>query len=149
MKGVIRMLSAYPDSNAGSSDEYLMTLAELLCQFPREVAVQACSPIHGVPKKCQQFRPTAGQVRQWCEDASESIWERAKLERPALPPPIVNTTEAERAAHVARVLGRKLSAKDTGERKQPGWITEADAAEILARYEREAGGQQAADEELI
>lgn len=150
MKGVTRMLSAYPETSTGSSDDYLVTLAHVLCQYPREIAVQACSPIHGVPKQCTKFRPTAGQVRQWCEEASESLYERLKLQTRPLPAPTVpQTTEAERCAHVARILGRKLSADDNGKRKQPGWLTEKDAADILQRYERDAQQNQSIDEELI
>jgi hypothetical protein len=61
----------------------------------------------------------------------------------------VQQSTAQRVAHVTRVLGRKLGARDTGERKQPGWITPAQAAEILARHEREANQNQTLDEEQL
>ena len=130
----------------------MMTLAQVICGYPREVAVQACSPVHGVPKRHKDFKPTAGQVRQWCEDESEGIYERAKLETKRLPPPQYDqSTVEERKSHVERVLARlgsKLSRPTSG-RQQPGWITPAQAAEILARHEREANQNQTLDEEQL
>lgn len=110
--GATRMLSAYPEMAKDCSREYLMTLAQTLCQYPREVATQACSPIHGVPRQCKSFRPTAGQIADWCEIRTEPIWERAKLETPALPPPSHSEDEmAEGRARVARSLENFLKGR--------------------------------------
>ena len=68
---VRRMLSAYPDSATCSTD-YIATLTDVLCNFPRTIAVAACSPIHGIPKECKSFRPTAPQLAEWCENRIEA-----------------------------------------------------------------------------
>lgn len=118
MKGVIRMLSAYPETGSKQSRDYLMSLAETLCQFPLEVATKACSPVHGVPKEFKSFPPTAGQVNDWC--AREGEWLRRmadRFNRFALPPPFEQpATQEERAAHVRRVLG-ELAARKTDDSK--------------------------------
>jgi hypothetical protein len=82
-----RMLTAYPETSSGCSDEYLATLAQTLCQFPMEVATAACSPVHGVPKEHRNFRPTAGQIHEWCKHKAGWLARMAERERPALPPP--------------------------------------------------------------
>ena len=151
IKGAVRMLSAYPETAKDVSREYLMTLAETLCQFPLEVATIACSPVHGVPKQFKQFRPTAGQVSEWCEIQTEPLWERAKLETPKLPAPDYDqATCAERKAHVDRVLGRMTEKLKwpTG-KSEPGWLSPEAAAEILAKYEREAKQNQSLDGDLV
>jgi hypothetical protein len=115
LTGTARMLSAYPETAKGCSREYLMTLAETLCQYPREVATQACSPVHGVPKACKSFRPTAGQVAEWCEERTEPLFERMKSERPALPEPTMSDEEmARRKKQIDRVLGRLTDKKTIG-----------------------------------
>jgi len=123
-KAAIRMLSAYPETAKSCSKDYLMALAEVLCNFPREVAVQACSPIHGIPRQHKDFRPTAGQAVEWCEAATKQL--RIDIERererlfptPAIaysrPPALPDLTEeqlAERRAHVKRVLGNLVQLK--------------------------------------
>jgi hypothetical protein len=81
MKGVIRMLAAYSEFSP-CNPEYMMTLAETLCQFPMEVATAACSPIHGAPKEHKNFRPNAGQISEWCE--REAAWLYRMAEREGL-----------------------------------------------------------------
>jgi hypothetical protein len=86
MRAAIRMMSAYSEFSP-CNPEYLMTLAETLCQFPMEVATAACSPVHGVPKEYKTFRPNSGQVSEWCERKAGWLARMAERERPALPPP--------------------------------------------------------------
>lgn len=151
IRGATRMLTAYPETAREMSRDYLMTLAETLCQYPREIATQACSPVHGVPKECKSFRPTAGQVAEWCEIRTEPIFDRYKSERPELPPPTMPEAEmAKRKIQVDRVLASLPGRLKWPEGKsQPGWLTPEAAAEILAKYEREAKQSHLQDEELI
>jgi hypothetical protein len=88
LKAMVRMLTAY--STFRCSDETMLTLAEVLMSFPREVATAACSPIHGVPKTCKEFPPNAGQITDWCTREATGIYSRAKWERDRqlLPPPL-------------------------------------------------------------
>ena len=79
MTGVIRMMSAYSEFSP-CSPEYMMTLAQTLCQFPMEVATAACSPIHGVPKEQKNFRPNSGQVSEWCNREAAFLYRMAKRE---------------------------------------------------------------------
>lgn len=143
------MLSAYPETSTSCSDEYLATLAQVLCGYPREIAIQACSPVHGVPKQHKDFKPTAGQVRQWCEDESERLYERLKLETKRLPAPTVpQTTEAERIAHVERLrkTGQLLGQGPEADLRLPWW-QRLDPKTTLERYEREAQQELAHDDQ--
>lgn len=141
MAGAARMMAAYPEGRTGCSDEYLMALAETLCQWPFEVATKACSPVHGVPKEHKTFRPSAGQVGEWCEREAAWLGRMAERERPALPPPRIDQpSEEERAAHVNRVLG-DLAARTPEQDLRKPWfhrLTITEAQQTLARYEREA-----------
>lgn len=124
------MLSAY--SNGGDlPDDYIGNIAKVLSQFPREVAVQACSPIHGVPRQCKQFRPNAGQVYEWCEIRTEPIWERAKLEVPALPKPTMTEKQvAEGKRHVAQCLAKFMENRVV----RNSWFDRLTAAEAERKY---------------
>src|SRR5262245_1135472 len=75
IKAMIRMMSAYPTFRC--SEESMVTLAEVLLNFPLETAVAAASPVHGVPKSYKDFPPNAGQINDWCERESASLYERA------------------------------------------------------------------------
>src|SRR5262249_5583753 len=77
MASLTRMLTDYTDSNFGFSDEYRMNLAETLCQFPREVATAACSPIHGIPKALKNKPPHTGQIYEWCEREAVKLHQTA------------------------------------------------------------------------
>lgn len=128
------MLSAY--SNGGAlPDGYIASIAQVLTQFPREVVVHACSPVHGVPKDCKQYRPNAGQVYEWCEIHTEPLWERAKLEVPALPPPETPKVDLEeRRKQVAQVLGR-LAERKTIKKSWYDGRSEAEAQKFLDEQE--------------
>ena len=104
LREVGRMLSAY-STGSDLPDGYIANVATVLSQFPREVAVQCCSPVHGIARECKKFRPNVGEVHEWCEIHTEPIWERAKFERPALPAPVIPRAEmAERKAQCDRVI---------------------------------------------
>jgi|SRR5882672_4107659 len=92
MTGVKRMISAYSEFTP-CAPEYLMTLAQTLCQFPYETAMKACSPIHGVPKEFKQYRPSAGQVHEWCERQAQWLYRMAERETPALSAPECNRAD--------------------------------------------------------
>jgi hypothetical protein len=74
-----RMMSAYSEFSP-CNREYLMSLADALCQFPMEVATAACSPVHGVPKGQKNFRPNVGQVTEWCEREAAFLYRMAERE---------------------------------------------------------------------
>lgn len=124
------MLSAY-SSGGDLPNDYIANMAQVLSQFPREVAVQACSPIHGVARECRKFRPNVGEMFEWCEIRTEPIWERAKLERPALPPPTVSDAAMmEGKKHVANVLAKFLETKVV----KKSWFDGLDVEEIKHRF---------------
>jgi hypothetical protein len=79
MKGVIRMMSAYSEFSP-CNPEYMMSLADALCQFPMEVATAACSPVHGVPKSQKNFRPNVGQLTEWCTREAAFLYRMAERE---------------------------------------------------------------------
>ena len=146
LTGIKRMLSAYPQTAAETTQGYLMTLAEVLCHYPLEVATAACSPIHGVPKECKSFRPTAGQVDEWCERETLLLFKRsAKPQSTRLPPPPADMQPREERptveqlmARVKKVVGHEIghhpedAERDEEERKRRGAQVDK-ANEVLAK----------------
>lgn len=128
---VIRMLSAYPETLATCSEEYLATLAETLCQFPRVVATAAASPVHGVPKKYPNFKPSAAQVAEWCKTAIEPD-DRAAKRHDAISETLERRrefdkgTQADRVAHVERLRAAgklTFSSGPEDDRRKPWYQT--------------------------
>lgn len=95
------MIDAYPNGRASITDSYIGNMANLLCQYPRTVAIQCADPIRGVSTKTK-FIPTVADVVEWCEPLTgdmqrtvgredriaEQLRDREKFERkfpPALP----------------------------------------------------------------
>jgi hypothetical protein len=74
-----RMMTAYSDGRE-LPRPYIGALADSLMQWPREVAVAACSPVHGVPKEQKNFRPTTGQIMEWCEREAAFFYRMAERE---------------------------------------------------------------------
>ncbi len=60
------MVDAYPNGRAAITDSYLGNMANLLCQYPRVVALRCADPARGVTTKTK-FIPTVADVVEWCE----------------------------------------------------------------------------------
>jgi hypothetical protein len=67
-----RMIGAYPNGGAGAGDNYIGAIAGVFCDYPRQVATECASPIHGVARNCT-FLPTVADVVAWCEPALEAL----------------------------------------------------------------------------
>ncbi len=97
---VAKMVDAYPNGRASITDSYIGSMANLLCQYPRLIALQCTDPARGVPRKTK-FIPTIADVVEWCEPltadmhktvahedaiavqlAEREEWERGPAERP-------------------------------------------------------------------
>lgn len=71
IEAVGRMISGY--ANRGQADRsYVGALAALLCDYPRVIATQCSSPVHGVARKCK-FMPTIADVVEWCQPKLEEM----------------------------------------------------------------------------
>jgi hypothetical protein len=66
IEAVGKMLNAYPNARDGIRDGYMGTIAALLCQYPRSVALSCANPINGVCRETK-FLPTVAEVVAWCE----------------------------------------------------------------------------------
>ena len=66
IEAVGKMLNAYPNARDGVRDGYMGTIAALLCQYPRSVALHCANPINGVCRETK-FLPTVAEVVAWCE----------------------------------------------------------------------------------
>ena len=66
IEAVGKMLNAYPNARDGVRDGYMGTIAALLCQYPRSVALRCANPINGVCRETK-FLPTVAEVVAWCE----------------------------------------------------------------------------------
>jgi hypothetical protein len=66
IEAVGKMLNAYPNARDGVRDGYMGTIAALLCQYPRGIALQCANPIQGVCRETK-FLPTVADVVAWCE----------------------------------------------------------------------------------
>ena len=66
IEAVGKMLNAYPNARDGIRDGYMGTIAALLCQYPRSVALRCANPINGVCRETK-FLPTVAEVVAWCE----------------------------------------------------------------------------------
>jgi len=129
------MMTAYSDGREPDR-QYVGTLAECLMDWPREVAVAACSPLHGVPKEAKNFRPTAGQVMGWCEREAAWLCRMAARAGRREGGPLVlaggkekPASVAERCTQVARLrsAGRLGFGPPAGRRQ--GWFAGLAAAE--------------------
>lgn len=115
VKAIVRMMLAYPLFRC--PEENLLTLAEALMCFPREVATAAASPIHGVPKACLERPPNAGQITEWCEREAAWLRRMARYEVPALPEKPIDRSGRpdlkETIARAAKIMGRTVSPDGT------------------------------------
>lgn len=148
VKAVMRMMSAYTSFRC--SEESMLVLAEVLMQFPLETATAAASPIHGAPKKYRDFPLNAGQLSEWCEDAAEYLYEKARLERESrtawLPAPdISQPTEAELDAQFKR-LGLWHLRRGS---KCPGRPSREEAERAAADLERLKAAAERGSEEWL
>lgn len=65
IEAVGRMIAGYAHGgNAGKS--YIGTVAALLCDYPKSVALECANPIRGVARETK-FLPTVADVVAWCE----------------------------------------------------------------------------------
>lgn len=93
ISATVRMMSAY--TTCRCTEESILVLAEVLMSFPLEVATGAASPIHGAPKVYRDYPLNAGQLTEWCEQASQTLYRQARFERERLPAPTVQRPTQE------------------------------------------------------
>lgn len=134
---------------------YSAAVVATLMTWPEEVIIAVTEPATGIPSRIA-WLPSIAEIISACKDAYEPIRARYEIEqtRKELPSPgsyrLTEAEIAERKAQVDRVLGRLTERrKFPNEKSQPGWLTPEAAADILAKYEREAKQQQCQGEELI
>ncbi len=68
---VAKMLRGYPNA-ASAGDSYIGALAEILCSYPKCIAVLAGDLVKGVPRETK-FLPTPADVIGWCERESATL----------------------------------------------------------------------------
>lgn len=62
-----RMLDANPYAAKTASKSYIGTIASLLCQYPRSIAIPCADPVKGVMRE-SEFLPSVAKVVSWCEE---------------------------------------------------------------------------------
>lgn len=67
-----KLVRAYPNGGANADKGYIGTLAALLCEFPKQVALRCADPIRGVTRETK-FLPTVSDVVAWCERETEPL----------------------------------------------------------------------------
>lgn len=78
LDAVAGMLRGY--ANRSQADKsYLGAIAQLLMQYPRQVALVAADPFKGVPRETK-FLPTPADVIAFCEKRCEPLYEEAARE---------------------------------------------------------------------
>ena len=78
IEAVGKMIRGY--ANRGSADKgYIGAIAELLCQYPRSLAIKCADPVHGVVLTTK-FLPTPCDIATWMEDDLDRMREGADAE---------------------------------------------------------------------
>jgi len=80
IEAVGKMLNAYPNARDGVRDGYMGTIAALLCQYPRSVALRCANPINGVCRETK-FLPTVAEVVAWCEPTTGHMRRTVEFEQ--------------------------------------------------------------------
>lgn len=71
-EAVGRMLDANPYAAKTASKSYIGTIASLLCQYPRMVALPCADPINGVMRE-SEFLPSVAKIVAWCEERTGAM----------------------------------------------------------------------------
>lgn len=79
IEAVGRMIAAYPNGGGNAGKSYIGTIAALLTQYPKSVAVQCANPLSGVARETR-FLPTVADVVAWCEPEAGRMCERVDRE---------------------------------------------------------------------
>lgn len=67
-----RMLDANPYAAKTASKSYIGTIASLLCQYPRSIAIGCANPIEGVMRE-SEFLPSVAKIVSWCETRVDTM----------------------------------------------------------------------------
>jgi hypothetical protein len=67
-----KLVRAYPNGGANADRGYIGTLASVLCEFPKQVALRCVNPIHGVSRETK-FLPTVADLVGWLERETEPL----------------------------------------------------------------------------
>ena len=78
IEAVGKMIRGY--ANRGGADKgYIGAIAELLCQYPRSLAIECADPLHGVVLTTR-FMPTPADIAGWMESRVDRMAGRANAE---------------------------------------------------------------------
>lgn len=80
IEAVGKLLTAYPNGGAQAGKSYIGTIASVLLQYPRSIALRCAHPVNGVPRK-SEFMPTVATVVAWCEAEAQAMWNVVANER--------------------------------------------------------------------
>lgn len=75
-----RTLDLFPNGRTNAGKSYIGGLAAVLMEYPRQVAMRAASPVHGVARDTT-FLPTPAVLIAWCERETAPMqreWQSAK-----------------------------------------------------------------------
>lgn len=89
-------------------------MASALCEYPMEVAVKACSPVHGVPRKYKDYPASVGQIVAWCEEEQQWLLRMAGQydRKPDVAAPVDrsrNLPLSDAIGRAARIMGREVT----------------------------------------
>ena len=70
IEAVGKMLGAYPQAKVQNS--YIGTIAALLLQYPKSIALEAANPVLGVPRTVK-FPPSVAEMVEWLDHASRPL----------------------------------------------------------------------------
>lgn len=84
IEAVSAMIRGYPNGGANAGKSYIGTMAALLCDYPRSIAILCADPLHGVARETR-FLPTVADVVAWCEprraDMYSTVEKETKIEQ--------------------------------------------------------------------
>lgn len=76
---VRKLIRAYPNGGANAGDGYIGTLAAVLGEYPRQVAMRCADPIRGVSRETK-FLPTVADLVAWCERETAPLRQQVSRE---------------------------------------------------------------------
>lgn len=79
IEAVGRMIAAYPNGGGNAGKSYIGTIAAMLTQYPKSIAVQCANPLSGVARETR-FLPTVADVVAWCEPRADAVRQRVDRE---------------------------------------------------------------------
>jgi len=69
---VSSMIAGFPHKGQ-ADDGYIATIANILVNYPRSVAIKCAHPIDGVVRHTKSFMPTSPDVINWCEAEARPV----------------------------------------------------------------------------